>query len=1185
MTDFATLVLAADTRQMTGAEKSIDRVTAAGAKAEKGMDRLERETREASVATKGLAASGSTATTVLRRLGAAAAAAFGTQSILNAAESYTKMDNSLRALGLSAGEAQARLNEVAGIATRTRAPLESTLQLYSRLSLAAGDLGASNKQLSEFTETVGMSLSAAGIGANEASGALLQLSQALSGGIVRAEEFNSIVEGAFPLARLAAQGIDEAGGSVSRLRNLVLDGKISSQEFFNAILAGSDQAKKSFGDTEVTIGQALTALRNSFTLLVGGIDEATGATAAIAGALVFASENLDVVGIAIAGLVGSQIPAMITGIGTLTVAMRGLAVASWAAAGPWGLLAGLAAAAGAAFVTFKRDIDDTQVTIDEVKAAQDAANTQLVLFSTTYAPAAGKAAIDTANDYLQLAKAAREAAAGQLANMTAEASRIQGMIDNGHLRNLTIEEQAIMSGRLHGAQSRLTIAEEAYNRALEARDRTVDKVIKNDARMADATSDVNSQINVTVTSADGAADAVKNLNDALNNATSGAGKTKEQIQSLNAETEKAPQIVDDLANAWGNFVGSGFKDFDGFIKAVGNSFKNMIASLAADWARSGLMKMLGIGGAGAGVGGLIGSGGGSGLMGGLQGVLSGGGLGSSFSNLGGLMTGSVGGWGAVGAALPAAGIIFGAVMALGQARANKFKQSMQAALDKVEAEAARKTELMTQRLQANAVAIDDLNKSLETLAQLESEREAAALAILGERQNLEVELLRLQNDLVALREREINALEPVNRQLARFVYAMRDAGEAIEEQRRALSTLANAGGDIVDFVRSLRGAPGSSFAQDLALAQSGDVAASQRLPSSAQAAINAFKATATTGVQVDRFIAQTAASLLALPAVVTYEEQQIMLLDEISEGVTDLTALQANTQRELINAIESGFFVIDKNLDGKLTFSELKDALGGIATDSELRQIFDLLDVNGSGTLDKLEAVEGSTANTDANTLESWLAAQNQISELKIIAGETANNTQRVSDLTDAIENLIFGQKLAAGAQLDSLQQQRAEAAAALQSAQNQLSGTQSYIEGPRLYGFFGPRISSPNPAYVALEADIRRLKQELDAIDAQIGNVPQFADGGVHMGGVRMVGERGPELEVTGPSRIYNSGDTMAMLSNAPVVAELRELRREVAGLRDEQRQLGIQTSRNTDRTYRVLREWDVVGLPQERT
>ena len=77
----------------------------------------------------------------------------------------------------------------------------------------------------------------------------------------------------------------------------------------------------------------------------------------------------------------------------------------------------------------------------------------------------------------------------------------------------------------------------------------------------------------------------------------------------------------------------------------------------------------------------------------------------------------------------------------------------------------------------------------------------------------------------------------------------------------------------------------------------------------------------------------------------------------------------------------------------------------------------------------------------------------------------------------------------------------------------------------------------------------------EPDAFDwSSIGlDIPGFAGGGLHSGGLRMVGERGPELEVTGPSRIISNSDTRSMLDNRDVVRELAEMRRELAGMRDE--------------------------------
>lgn len=68
----------------------------------------------------------------------------------------------------------------------------------------------------------------------------------------------------------------------------------------------------------------------------------------------------------------------------------------------------------------------------------------------------------------------------------------------------------------------------------------------------------------------------------------------------------------------------------------------------------------------------------------------------------------------------------------------------------------------------------------------------------------------------------------------------------------------------------------------------------------------------------------------------------------------------------------------------------------------------------------------------------------------------------------------------------------------------------------------------------------------------AQAEGIPRFMDGGGHFGGLRLVGENGPELEVTGPSRIYNASQTLQLLAglqgggNTEVVAAIRELQRQ---------------------------------------
>ena len=103
----------------------------------------------------------------------------------------------------------------------------------------------------------------------------------------------------------------------------------------------------------------------------------------------------------------------------------------------------------------------------------------------------------------------------------------------------------------------------------------------------------------------------------------------------------------------------------------------------------------------------------------------------------------------------------------------------------------------------------------------------------------------------------------------------------------------------------------------------------------------------------------------------------------------------------------------------------------------------------------------------------------------------------------------------------------------------------------------------------------------ELRAFYAGLQNgtiaIPGFADGGYFGGGLRMVGENGPELEATGPSRIYNANQTAAMFQG-------RETAEEIKSLRSELKYAMFTIAKNTGKTADQLGRWDGDGLPDTR-
>lgn len=199
----------------------------------------------------------------------------GAQTLIDAA---TRVENSLKVAGLSGDELTKVYGRLFDSAQKSAAPLEALVELYGRAAQVQKELGVTSEELLGFTDNIAVALRVSGKSASESSGALLQLSQALGSGVVRSEEFNSILEGALPIAQAAAAGLDEAGGSVAKLRGLVIDGKVSSEAFFRAFEAGSVILEQKVAGAELTVSQSFTRLTNVLIDTAGKLNDATGAS-------------------------------------------------------------------------------------------------------------------------------------------------------------------------------------------------------------------------------------------------------------------------------------------------------------------------------------------------------------------------------------------------------------------------------------------------------------------------------------------------------------------------------------------------------------------------------------------------------------------------------------------------------------------------------------------------------------------------------------------------------------------------------------------------------------------------------------------------------------------------------------------------------------------------------------------
>lgn len=109
-------------------------------------------------------------------------------------------------------------------------------------------------------------------------------------------------------------------------------------------------------------------------------------------------------------------------------------------------------------------------------------------------------------------------------------------------------------------------------------------------------------------------------------------------------------------------------------------------------------------------------------------------------------------------------------------------------------------------------------------------------------------------------------------------------------------------------------------------------------------------------------------------------------------------------------------------------------------------------------------------------------------------------------------------------------------------------------------------------------EAVDEAIRDAFEQYGGDYFNVRGFASGGDFGGGLRIVGENGPELEATGASRIYNAAQTAEILSGGGNVAT------QIANMRSEMQAGLFAIAKNTGKTSDQLNRWDGDGLPEAR-
>ena len=145
-------------------------------------------------------------------------------------------------------------------AERSRGAYQATADAVSKLGLMAGDAFDSSAEIIAFMEQVNKQFRIAGTEAAGIDAAMLQLTQAMGSGVLRGEEYNSILEQAPNIIQTIADYLEVPKGE---LKDMAAEGKITADIVKAAMFAAADETNEKFESMPMTFEQLWTSFENT----------------------------------------------------------------------------------------------------------------------------------------------------------------------------------------------------------------------------------------------------------------------------------------------------------------------------------------------------------------------------------------------------------------------------------------------------------------------------------------------------------------------------------------------------------------------------------------------------------------------------------------------------------------------------------------------------------------------------------------------------------------------------------------------------------------------------------------------------------------------------------------------------------------------------------------------------------
>lgn len=231
-----------------------DRMQAEAEQAANGQDKVNRSMQQGQGFASGL-------TDKIKGLVAAYASFQGIKALIGLTDTYTNITSRIDLMNDGLQTTAELENMIRVSANRTFSSYQATADMVGKLGIQAAGAFSNSEDIVNFAEQINKHLTISGTKGAAAEGAMIQLTQAMSNGVLRGEELNSVLDGMPTVANAIKQHFAEMGDTRG-IKEIAEEGLITADIVKQALYETADETNKKFKEMGVTFADVWNVFGN-----------------------------------------------------------------------------------------------------------------------------------------------------------------------------------------------------------------------------------------------------------------------------------------------------------------------------------------------------------------------------------------------------------------------------------------------------------------------------------------------------------------------------------------------------------------------------------------------------------------------------------------------------------------------------------------------------------------------------------------------------------------------------------------------------------------------------------------------------------------------------------------------------------------------------------------------------------